>query len=782
MTQASRIFIERESACTACCRSMRFHTKLTAICFLLVLGFGMVGGIEGAPAELDKSAQRLSTEYPQLAVETLLNPQKTLPQVEKSLEQERAGKARPERLSQLLRIRGYIALRAENLEQAMKDHLEALELAREHGLNEEQVLNLNMLGGIFWNLDRYDQALQILEHLVDLADEYGDTASMAIAYGNIGLLLIELGELERARESLGRAGELSRHNPQVSSQGAIQVNMGELELKRGKTREAVQHFTRALSLQRDSGQPSLIADAHNGLASALLASGDFEAARIHAQAATDLCEANSHPKGARAAYNLLAQALAEIGDYAAAYAAMAKASAAQAQFIERVQAVQMDSAFASIQQAMSDPSAAPADEGWHPFPAMGWTLAVGVIGLVGMAAAFYLGRRWRLLPEIEPLQEPLIPSVRHSGEASAYLSLFRHDYRSLLNALGGMIALMQDIVHDPQQRRYLATLASSSDAVLERFNELCEFQEIENGHFEPGSADVELREFVQTIVEKMQPQMERNQVRLELRIDPAVPQMMRVDARRWQLCFERIFSNRIRHAEGCRVEWSIRPSLFARGGSLMLRSEWIVDTTEAASSGSMDTNGNTSAELYLVNRVARLLGGSFQVNRIAHPAAVRLELPATALQETQGSRETAPPRHLLLVGLDEFVAGVIEQVAVPLSYEVQLLGTSLDVRQNLQNGSVQPIIFCTKEWWLAHFKEVYNDTEAASAWVPSEWVLLLPPQDSQIPAVASECNQRFQFLRRPIVRKDLVELLSARASSAKRQSSPRTVTENGLTR
>ncbi len=140
---------------------------------------------------------------------------------------------------------------------------------------------------------------------------------------------------------------------------------------------------------------------------------------------------------------------------------------------------------------------------------------------------------------------------------SEFLAMMSHEIRTPMNGIIGMISLLQNTPLSKEQKEFVETIRSSSDALLEIINDILDFSKIESGKLELSIDAFDLAECVEEACNLFAPKAAEKHIELICDIPSTVPPFIKADASRLRQVLINLLANAVKFTEKGEVVCSV---------------------------------------------------------------------------------------------------------------------------------------------------------------------------------------------------------------------------------
>jgi PAS domain S-box-containing protein len=244
-----------------------------------------------------------------------------------------------------------------------------------------------------------------------------------------------------------------------------------------------------------------------------------------------------------------------------------------------------------------------------------------VIGLAGIG---------RDITEKRKVENELLTAKKNAEEASntksEFLANMSHEIRTPMNGVLGMLQLLQTTSLDDEQSNYVRTAMSSSTRLSRLLSDILDISKIEAGQLTIMPEPFDSGELKDSILDIFQFTAERNNVDLQVYLDPAVPLRLVGDVARLRQILFNLIGNALKFTHHGRVTTSI--SLAHRRGRQARLVLSVADTGSGIPDAMQDKvfdsftqvegslsrrHGGVGLGLSIVKRLARLMDADMTI-------------------------------------------------------------------------------------------------------------------------------------------------------------------------
>jgi PAS domain S-box-containing protein len=227
--------------------------------------------------------------------------------------------------------------------------------------------------------------------------------------------------------------------------------------------------------------------------------------------------------------------------------------------------------------------------------------------------------------------EDAILAARESAEAanrakSQFLANMSHEIRTPMHGVLGMADLLMSTELDAKQKRFIDTIQSSANNLLQLINEILDFSKIESGRADLASIEFSLRPLVEETVELLSEEAYRKGLEIAYCIEPDVPQNVKGDPHRLRQVLLNLVGNAVKFTEEGEVVVKVRRARDAADESFVefeirdtgigispsQRHEIFEDFAQGDASSARE-HGGSGLGLAISRRLVELMGGALEL-------------------------------------------------------------------------------------------------------------------------------------------------------------------------
>ncbi len=167
-----------------------------------------------------------------------------------------------------------------------------------------------------------------------------------------------------------------------------------------------------------------------------------------------------------------------------------------------------------------------------------------IVGLIGVARD--AGERYLLHEELKAARRQLVYSGQVRNELMKRIA---REIRDPLNAITGLIHLLNRTPLQPTQQEYLGRIRRSSQTLIATIGDILDYSKLESQHLILHPISFQLDVLVEELREVLQPEAEQKQLELLFRVAPEVPTALQGDAVRLRQILYNLITNAIKFTE-----------------------------------------------------------------------------------------------------------------------------------------------------------------------------------------------------------------------------------------
>jgi CHAT domain-containing protein/Tfp pilus assembly protein PilF len=151
----------------------------------------------------------------------------------------------------MFRRRGYISGNRQDLQKALQHYQEALVLSRTLGIQSDELMILNNIGSVYFDLSDYSKAMHYFKEGLDKANKTSYVETRGLILNNIGIVQAAMGNYEESTEYYQQAIDLALeiHGGQILWEAYLE--MANAYKKQGKFNLALENYKHSIAVIED---------------------------------------------------------------------------------------------------------------------------------------------------------------------------------------------------------------------------------------------------------------------------------------------------------------------------------------------------------------------------------------------------------------------------------------------------------------------------------------------------------------------------------------------------
>lgn len=256
----------------------------------------------------------------------------------------------------------------------------------------------------------------------------------------------------------------------------------------------------------------------------------------------------------------------------------------------------------------------------------------------------------KLLSEIEERKRAEADAYRANATKSEFLAHISHEIRTPMNAILGFTELLQDRIHEEEQRNYLNSIAVSGRTLLTLINDMLDLSKIEAGKLELSYHPTSIRAITEEIEQLFAYQVQQKRLTFTVSIDPGVPRTMYLDEIRIRQILLNLVGNAVKFtakgtisldvscmrtdAQRCTMKLRLTDTGVGIAPS---QQERIFEPFRQGGRGRNTDYSGTGLGLAITQRLVHMMEGEIEYSsRLGVGTTFKVVLPGVMIEEGQG--------------------------------------------------------------------------------------------------------------------------------------------------
>ncbi|MCP4272354.1 MAG: tetratricopeptide repeat protein [Gammaproteobacteria bacterium] len=455
-----------------------------------------------------------------------------------------------------LRIQG-------NYPQALFTHQRSLRLLEELGDNRGIASTLTNIGNIYMDRDNYPLALEYYQRSLKVRELIGDKRGIAILLNNIGNILEIRGNyllaLDHHQESLEIREGLGDKLGIASSLN----NIGLIQAKQGNYPLALDYHQRSLKIRKEIGNRHGLSSSHKNLGSLYLSQRDYDKALSHTMESLKIAKELETFEGLLDTYKQLAEIYAATEDYKLAYQnhvtfKQLNDTIFNEENIKGITGLEYQYKFDKEKQVIrleqEKKDAVVAEEAKqqqiiHNALIGGFIFLLLLVLLEWRSLVHRRQANNLLMTQAEELRLARQKAEVANQAKSDFLAHMSHEIRQPLTSILGFSEILHLEEVNTKKRRFLQSIRSSGESLLNLVNDVLDLSKIEAGKMELQHSSVSIQDLFKEMSTIFSHQITDKGIDFKVTVDSTIPESLLLDETRLRQILINLIGNAVKFTD-----------------------------------------------------------------------------------------------------------------------------------------------------------------------------------------------------------------------------------------